>query len=219
MCGIIGMCGSKSGKKELEVLKKLMIESRIRGKHASGIAWTDGKSIQSYVKPEPIDELVSEFDFNNLINNGKISVIAHARYSTSDIAFNQPLIGTTVAIVHNGVITQSHPRLWAKLYNYECKTRNDSELLLRCIENKDNPYEVFPDSSIAALILHQNGVISTLRNGERPIWTGKVDDTVVWASTYDILNRAEVSYIHKIEPYGIEYQRRNYQSWIKQRKA
>lgn len=218
MCGIIGMCGSKVSKKDIEVLKKIMIESRIRGKHASGIAWWTGKSIESVVKPEPIDELVEEFDFNRLLHNGQVSMIAHARYSTSDIAFNQPLVGSTVAIAHNGVITQSHPRLWAKLYNYECKTKNDSELLLRCIENGDNPYKVFEGSSIAALVLN-NGKIEPLRNGERPLWTGKTGEIVVWASTYDILNRAGVTAIQKIEPYGKEYQRRNYKSWKIQRKV
>ena len=51
MCGIIGFSSKSTSSEDIEILRKVMIESRIRGKHASGIAWSDGLSIHSKVLP------------------------------------------------------------------------------------------------------------------------------------------------------------------------
>lgn len=201
MCGIIGFCSNNVTKKDLKVLKKVMIESRIRGKHASGIAWYNGKSIDYDVKPISIDNLVEEFDFNKLIYDGtNVSLVAHARYSTSDIKYNQPLIGKRYAIAHNGVITQSSPDTWESLYGYKCKTKNDSELLLKSLENGDNVFDKFPDSSIACVAIDNKGNLIYFRNSIRPMWMGMIGDGRIYASTFDILNRAGVTGITKISP-------------------
>lgn len=215
MCGVIGFISQNATIGDLEILKKVMIESRIRGKHASGIAWYDGKSIKSFVKPIAIDELVNEFDFNKLIINKKVAMIAHARYSTSDIRYNQPIVGESMAIVHNGVITQSHPKNWEKQFGYKCKTCNDSELLLRAMENKDEPLKKFNTSSIAALVLKNNGELICMRNSQRPLWMGILGEGTIYASTYDILHRAG---IHDIKPVpnfskNTDLQRRNFKQW------
>lgn len=215
MCGIIGFSSKNTTAKDIEILRKVMIESRIRGKHASGIAWSDGSSIHSKVLPVPIDKLIQGFDLNSLVVRGQISVIAHARYSTSDIKFNQPIIGKDMAIAHNGVITQDNPENWEKSYGFKCETYNDSELLLRVLEKGKQPDEVFPDSSIAAVILTIKGEIKAIRNGLRPLWQGKIGQGVVYASTYDILLRAGVKDIKKLKPdhKSDELQRRDFERW------
>ena len=201
MCGIIGYYNKVTTKEDLETLRKVMLESRIRGKHASGIAWYNGNSIQSFVKPKPIDELIRKFNLSKLIyDNSAVSMIAHARYSTSDIKYNQPVIGDTLAVAHNGVITQSSPNTWEKMYGYRCKTKNDSELLLRALENQEDIFQKFPDSSIAAVVLDSTGVIRGYRNKYRPLWSGMIGQGIVWASTYDILDRAGVKNICKVPP-------------------
>lgn len=210
MCGIIGFVSTRVTSEQIKTLKKVMKESRIRGKHASGIAWYNGESILSVVKPKPIDELVEEFDFEQLLNKS-VALIAHARYSTSDLKYNQPIVGKSLAIVHNGVITQSPPETWESQYGYKCKTKNDSELLLRAIEHGHNIQMVFPDSSIAALILNDKGYLSYYRNGTRPLWKGEYKGSQIFASTFDILHRARAVNITKIEPtskYSKELQRR-----------
>lgn len=215
MCGIIGFSSKNTTTKDIEILRKVMIESRIRGKHASGIAWSDGSSIHSRVLPVPIDQLVQEFDLHSLIHGGQISLIAHARYSTSDIKYNQPIIGDSLAIAHNGVITQDNPENWEKSYGFKCKTHNDSELLLRVLEKGKQPDKVFPDSSIAAVILTDKGQITAIRNGLRPLWQGKIGEGVVYASTYDILLRSGVKDIKKLKPdhKSDELQRRDFEKW------
>lgn len=215
MCGIIGFSSKSTTSEDIEILRKVMIESRIRGKHASGIAWSDGCSIHSKVLPLPIDQLIQEFDLHNTIYRGQISLIAHARYSTSDIKYNQPLIGNKVAIAHNGVITQDNPENWEKTYKVKCVTHNDSELLLRILEDGKQPFEVFPDSSIAAVILTSDGQVKAIRNGLRPLWQGKIGEGVVYASTYDILFRSGVKDIKKLKPDHKfdELQRRDFGEW------
>ena len=210
MCGIIGYRNTQTTKDDLSVLSRVLIESRIRGKHASGIAWFDGKSIKSYVKPIPIDELLTKFNLSKTVYDGNISLIAHSRYSTSDIRYNQPIVGNHLAIAMNGVITQSSPDTWEETYGYKCKTKNDSELLLRALENDDNVFEVFDSSSIAMVALDDTGNLMYTRNGIRPLWMGKIGNGTVYASTYDILNRAGVQGITKINPSDYrELQRRD----------
>lgn len=214
ICGIVGFVSNNATSADLEVLKRVLIESRIRGKHASGIAWSDGIELYSYVKSIPIDELVNQFDLNDINVNGKVSMIAHTRYSTSDIRYNQPIVGDSMAIAHNGVITQADYDTWESQYGYKCSTHNDSELLLRCQEDGRDPYEVFPGSSFAALFLSRGGKLTLMRNGLRPLWVGTIGDGFVCASTYDILRRAGVTDITRYHTSDQQdLQRRDWTSW------
>lgn len=214
ICGVIGFVSNHVTPEDLQVVKQVMLESRIRGKHASGIAWFDGNKIRSYVKPIAIDALLEEFNLKGVVHNGQVAMIAHARYSTSNIKYNQPIVGRTAAIAHNGVITQTSPETWEQTYGYKCKTQNDSELLLKAYENLDDPLKVFPSSSISAVILTQTGQLGAFRNAQRPLWTGTVGDGTIYASTYDILNRAGVKNIHMVESSDHkDLQRRNITQW------
>lgn len=204
MCGIIGCYSTRVDDGVIETLKKLMIESSIRGKHASGVSWYDGNKIQSIVKSVPINELVNTLPFDKFVYNGCISLIAHARYSTSSIKWNQPLIGEHIAIAHNGVITQTDPQHWKSEYGYDCKTENDSELLLRAIEHGDKIYEVFPDSSVSVVVLSNSGIVDAYRNDYRPLWEGEIQSGYVYASTQDILRRSGISNIQKVPTAGYE---------------
>lgn len=223
MCGIIGFKGKNVTQEHLRVLQKVMIESRIRGMHASGIAWCNNKgNILSVAVPIPIDKLVEEFNWSVFFPNNqkiapKVSLIAHARYSTSDIRYNQPIVGEHLAIVHNGVITQSDPNTWKKTYGYNCKTCNDSELILRCLEAGNDPISTFKDSSIAGIMLDEDGGIMCFRNFARPLWVGKIGESTVMASTRDILERAGVSGVKKFPSMDDhdDLQRRDIKLWKK----
>ena len=56
-------------------------------------------------------------------------MIGHCRYSTSDLQYNQPIYNDDYSIAHNGVVSQEMPERWKELYGYDCKTKNDSELI------------------------------------------------------------------------------------------
>lgn len=215
MCGIIGFYSKKTSPEDLETLRTVLIESRIRGKHASGIAWFDGKKIQCEKKPVPIDELVEGFDLNKVVVDGAVSLIAHARYSTSNLLFNQPIVDSQMAIVHNGVVTQADPSTWESTYGYKWETENDSELLLRAILAGDNPQDKFPAASISAITLDKQGDMVIYRNGKRPMWGGKTAGGCIIASTKDILLRAgiEPDKIFKVQSPDEDLQRRTIDTW------
>lgn len=196
MCGIIGFCSDCTTTQQLQVLKKVMVESRIRGKHASGIAWWDD-TLHVRRGDIPIDQLVKEVNWDRLVNKN-IKIIAHARYSTSNLEYNQPLFDGGTAIVHNGVITQSDSSQWYDKFHLNCCTKNDSELLLRAYMKGENFANKFKNSSIASIILDK-GKFIVYRNGLRPLWVGTFDNATIYASTFDILQRSGVENIHKVD--------------------
>lgn len=201
MCGVIGFTGILHSSEQLKVLKNVMVASRIRGMHASGIVCTDGTKMESTIKPIPIDQLVETVNWQQIIGK-KVGIIAHARYSTSDLKYNQPILGESTAIAHNGVITQSDPSTWERKYGYHCNTKNDSELILRAIENNDDIWTVFPESSIAYVRLLSDGNIEYGRNGSRPLWVGEIHNSgTIVASTHHILSQSGATDIRRVEEY------------------
>ncbi len=212
MCGLIGAIGDNPTEAEMEIVRRAMKASRIRGKHASGVAWFNGKKVCVYTEPIPIDELGDKLKFPKMLSGNRLSLIAHARYSTSDIFYNQPIKGEKYAVAHNGVISQASPDKWEKLYGLECETRNDSELIVRCVEKGESLQERFPNSSIACLILDDNGNVIPHRNGTRPLWMGKTEHLTIYASTQDILRRAGIKEATKLKPeWQTEMQNRSIQ--------
>lgn len=212
MCAIIGFESDNVTEQDLQVLKRAMLASRIRGKHASGVAWVDGDKIKWEKQPWPMDRFLKEFDLNKIVNAGKVRMIAHARYSTSDLEYNQPIISEDgeMAIAHNGVVTQEPPENWEKLFGYKCMTKNDSELLLQAMKHGDIIMDKFPSASIAMLILTKTGLFS-LRNSKRPLWKAELGAGTIYTSTCDILGRAGVQgVITKLESVdGKELQKRH----------
>ena len=209
MCGVIGFESNCLTVEQLQTLKRVMLESQIRGKHASGIAWSDADTVKSFVKPIPISQLVEEFDWNNLKPGSPCVAIAHARYSTSDIKYNQPIVHNRLAIAHNGVITQAPPDTWYDKYGLKCVTRNDSELLLVALAFNQDIQKIFASSSISAVVIAGNNLLA-FRNGLRPLWYGDACGARIYASTHDILYRSNVQNIQRVEnSWGVDYQARN----------
>jgi len=142
-----------------------------------------------FTEPVPASEFVIRHDFRGL--GVKPCLIGHTRYSTSDLEYNQPIFSTGHAIAHNGVITQKDPSQWENEYGLKCDGRNDSELILKCIEKRQHPLEKFKGSSIAVVHLDLHcGTITAYRNGQRPLWYVMYDGVYYFASTQDILFRA-----------------------------
>ena len=67
MCAIVGFESDNITEKDLVILKKVLIESKIRGKHASGVAWFDGEKICCEKKPRPMDVFLRDFDLKLFI--------------------------------------------------------------------------------------------------------------------------------------------------------
>jgi len=192
MCAVIGLFTNDFNSELSEILKELFVQSQIRGKHATGISYYEMGEVKTEVKAIPSKEFVKEFDFSKLPES--LSLIGHCRYSTSDLEYNQPISHSGLSVAHNGVITQEFPEKWEEHFGYKCETKNDSELILRCIENGDEPLEVFKESSIACSMLNDSGELMFFRNGNRPLWwtiivTEDNRSSLIVASTKDIISR------------------------------
>jgi glutamine phosphoribosylpyrophosphate amidotransferase len=125
-----------------------------------------------------------------IVNNDELNMIAHTRYSTSSLFFNQPIMGVDMAIVHNGVVSQSSALHWYSEFGLETQTENDSELILRSIENGEDPFSKFEYASIAYISLTKGGEVNYARNGKRPLWYYGFNNGFIVCSTEDILLRA-----------------------------
>lgn len=216
MCGIISGCllDEKFFLEYRKFITNLFFESKIRGKHSSGLSY--GKSeINTFVLPIASDKFIHKKGYKKAMNHIKEEpIIGHIRYSTSDLHFNQPIqIRKNFSIVHNGVITQREFVFWKEDYKdllngYELKTKNDTELLgisfYRYLkgEKKFNPFFYFKKSSIACSILYK-GRIYFFRNGKRPLYYYKDEKFFLLASTKDIFLRAGLKekYIKKVKPF------------------
>lgn len=203
MCAVIGISIHDVTESDIELIKRIFLESRIRGKHATGVSYIKGDAIVTFSLPVPADEFIEQFDFHDTINNGGINLIGHCRYSTSDLEYNQPIADGNKAIVHNGVISQELPENWEALYGIKCETKNDTELLLR---TEGNPFAAWPNASISAIVLYPNE-LKVYRNGKRPLYETIVENGFILTSTKDIAHRAGVLGIaKKVEYKGTDLQ-------------
>jgi glutamine phosphoribosylpyrophosphate amidotransferase len=203
MCAVIGISIHDVTESDIELIKRIFLESRIRGKHATGVSYIKGDAIVTFSLPVPADEFIEQFDFHDTIHNGDINLIGHCRYSTSDLEYNQPIADGNKAIVHNGVISQELPENWEALYGIKCETKNDTELLLR---TEGNPFAAWPNASISAIVLYPNE-LKVYRNGKRPLYETIVENGFILTSTKDIARRAGVQGIaKKVEYKGTDLQ-------------
>lgn len=195
MCGLIGIVHPKPSKQDINLFEDVLRESRIRGLHATGIAYMEDSCIYNFDLPTGSIGLLKQYKFNQFLDtDGSLKLIAHCRYSTSDLRYNQPIGDSLLQIAHNGVISQELPENWPKLYGSigVCETSNDTELLYRTIQEGKSPFHVWPNSSIAAIELHANGLLRAYRNGRRPLYIADYRGGFIFTSTFDIGIRANL---------------------------
>jgi glutamine phosphoribosylpyrophosphate amidotransferase len=191
MCAVIGARLINPKPRDFFILKQVFIESQVRGKHATGVAYVARNQVHIIKHPMPADAF--PFDFPSYLNeDGNLYLIGHCRYSTSDLEYNQPIGDKDLAIVHNGVISQELPEKWKELYGHDCETKNDTELLFKTIKEGKKPWAtVRPEASISMIQLRANKHIHWARNGKRPLWAGGDSNKNLWiTSTEDIAVRA-----------------------------
>ena len=187
MCAVVGTIVQNPSSDQLEMIKRVILESKIRGMHATGISYVKNNSIITQRLPVSADKF--PFDFESYLNeDGNLYMIAHCRYSTSDLEYNQPLFHDDKSIVHNGVITQELPENWKELYGYGCITKNDSELVL----HSDDPLQEFPNMSMGVCELRVDKTLRSYRNGKRPLYLTTLNNGCIITSTKDIPYRAGV---------------------------
>lgn len=195
MCGVIGIYSHENI--DQKIIKTLLNQSMIRGKHATGISWIEEHNDKkSKIKHKIVKYSADKFDLPQIKTK---CLIAHCRYSTSDLKYNQPIISNNIAIAHNGVVTQADPSRWEEMYQMSFDTKCDSEILLKHYAKDIHPLHV--EGSMACVILDAKNspTINFFRNEQRPLYFAKADDIYYIASTKDILTRSNIKNITKTD--------------------
>lgn len=207
MCGVLGLAiNDFSEEPHGDLVRNLFKESMIRGKHATGVSYVKNDKVVTISEPIPADEFISKQDINSWVNeDGNLYCIGHIRYSTSDLRFNQPMASDELAIVHNGVITQEPHYHWFFQFDVPlvCKTQNDSEMILRAMEEGYDPLTLFHPASMAVCAVNTKKQLVAFRNEARPLYYTHAKDGVIFASTGDILKRAGLKFSVKTPPYEV----------------
>lgn len=195
MCGILGFVGASTDQNRL-LVKALMAQLSLRGTHATGAAWINTRGdLMSRSKP---GNAVDFFNgFNEYTLPKMIRLIGHTRYSTSDLAWNQPITygEVSMALVMNGVLSQETPDKWPRSRRIYL-TKNDAEIAFhRSLEGHIGDM----NGSFAVCELNKSQLLC-YRNGQRPLYVGTGDDYRCVASTHDALERCGVHVVGLIEP-------------------
>lgn len=189
MCGIVGAYLESPSSEQIETLKSLFVQSRIRGRHATGYSILSGNKVITRKAPLSAEVFVRSHFAEIQPGSHVLQLIGHTRYSTSDLEFNQPIqVFDDLAVAHNGVVDQRPPVYW-KEYGYELSTSNDSELLYQARHVGREPLKEFPQASMAVAELSLKG-IRWYRNGKRPLYYVKVDNGYFICSTANIAERS-----------------------------
>lgn len=187
MCGIIGVYLKRITAEQIQQIAKLILQSGIRGIHATGISYVKNNEIHTISEHKSSSKFLIDKKIEDYTDNGNLHLIGHTRYSTSDLKYNQPIGDNNMTISHNGVISQENPELWNNIYNLETKTTNDSELIFASLKANKDPLTL--GGSMAVCVLSNNKLIA-FRNHERPLWRCELPNGIVFASTKDILMRS-----------------------------
>lgn len=192
MCGILGYKG-RSTPKNLDLIYHILAQAQIRGKHATGVSYLVGGQLKTVIEPLPSKEFLNKH-FTQIVKDlsgeAMISLIGHTRYSTSGLAFNQPIFDQNLSIAMNGVVTQSDPSNWKAIYGFEPQTTNDSEIVHRFLLQGLQPLTQLGTASMATVGLWSSGKMFAFRNARRPAWKANTQDSVIVTSTADIIARS-----------------------------
>jgi glutamine phosphoribosylpyrophosphate amidotransferase len=193
MCGVLGITIKNFNERDHDLVRGLFIQSMIRGKHATGVSFVKNGIVNTIKEPVPANKWIKQQNLEDWRNeDGNLYCIGHIRYSTSDLRYNQPMATENLSIAHNGVISQESPETWEERYGLRTETSNDSELVLRAMEEKLNPLIEFNPASMAVCAVYANKQVIAFRNHERPLYLHKNENMFLFASTGDILRRCSL---------------------------
>lgn len=195
MCGVIAFYSEDPSAGHVDMILRVVEQSKIRGLHSFGFAYPNGHMLAAG-KHRTYAEVA--YDIAALRKRPPKTLIAHTRYSTSgdwyDNANNQPIMAEGHALVFNGVISQKTRPEYEQEFGRFYTTDNDGEIALRRhIDGFDvENFVARGKFSFAGAFMNPDGETFLLRNANRPLWYARGHNYVIVASTADILRRAEV---------------------------
>jgi glutamine phosphoribosylpyrophosphate amidotransferase len=187
MCAIIGFICSEPNVNAILTLKRVFIESKIRGMHAYGYSMVAKDGSKMTAKGPSLKTLLQTMPESPRL------LIGHCRYSTSgdykDNNNNQPLTYEGESLVFNGVIDMRTKAEMERAYGIKMLSDNDGEIML---QSKDRMALLKTDITYSGLVLKTNAV-QFFRNEGRPGYKATRFGATYVASTADILRRCNLN--------------------------
>jgi len=211
MCGLFGIYGNKTS---ANITYLGLYALQHRGQESAGIVVSDEKEFKFHKGMGLVSDVFSQEKLNSLTGN---IAIGHLRYSTtgaSVIENAQPFVANfssgQIAIAHNGNLTNTK-FLREKLESDGSifQTTMDSEIIIHLISKskKNNLIEKIIDSlnqvrgAYSLLFLVKDKIIAVRDpNGFRPLWLGKLNDSIVFASETCAFDIIQAEAIRELEP-------------------
>ena len=211
MCGLFGIYGNKTS---ANITYLGLYALQHRGQESAGIVVSDEKEFKFHKGMGLVSDVFSQEKLNSLTGN---IAIGHLRYSTtgaSVIENAQPFVANfssgQIAIAHNGNLTNTK-FLREKLESDGSifQTTMDSEIIIHLISKskKGNLIEKIIDSlnqvrgAYSLLFLVKDKIIAVRDpNGFRPLWLGKLNDSIVFASETCAFDIIQAEAIRELEP-------------------
>jgi hypothetical protein len=233
MCGILGIqfVNKSRPDKAREFIEHLLLQSKIRGLHATGAAATVGEEIRVLKAALPAQKFLRMPEWAAFCDPLPASMILHTRYSTSgdwhNAQNNQPLLTENLALVHNGIVSMGTKGEMEQAYAVQLRAENDSEIILRNIEHHLTQGLNVPASIYAGLhdvhrvqppifacgLLFRTEEMYCFRDHVRPLYMFELPTLKLkgFCSTQDIFRRALQSAslqgakyaLHRCEPYVV----------------
>lgn len=196
MCGIFGFITDKPGNDKYKLVKKLMLESEVRGDDATGVAFVTKDNRVHVIKsaipaPEFVEKVLPKLEEE--ISQTKL-VIGHTRSWTvgppSDNNNNHPVYSTHWVMVHNGMCSNIN-----KIKDFPYLGTVDSELYLAQIETKgleEGLATIGYHTAAVALINRLDTQKLHLFYHKQEFYMGLDDNdqTLIFASTSRIITRS-----------------------------
>jgi glutamine phosphoribosylpyrophosphate amidotransferase len=181
MCAIIGFISDNPTAIAVETLKRVFIESKIRGMHAYGYAAIQDGHLMEH-KSNGLKSLLVTIE-------KPTRLIGHCRYSTSgdykDMNNNQPLRFGEEYLVFNGVIDMRTKVEMEAAYGIKMNSDNDGEIML---QTPNRTGLLKSGITFSGLTLNSHA-LAFFRNEGRPGYKATRHGATYIASTADILRR------------------------------
>lgn len=207
MIGFFARPGKTLGKTDLEAFARILNQSRIRGKHATGIAWNAADGSQGVFRSTVLHETLAQLP--GLLLRNPTMLIGHTRYATSGDwrvpENNQPVSAAGMVLALNGVIDAGTKTEFEKRWQVRCHADNDAEIFLRRIESGESATKFAKriKGSLSCCWIDQrtdNPKGYAIRNARRPLWKHETDTRTAFASTADIFARSNINGAEPLPP-------------------
>lgn len=209
MCGVIAYFSPRANAADAASVLRLFLESKVRGRHAFGLAWHDGfelRTLRAHNQAPVVAQVIATVRSSL---GSPCVLVGHTRYDTSGdwrtLANNQPLHINNVALAFNGVIDMRTRAEWEAETGERFETENDGEMFIKHLVSGGDPVAFVSARGSFAGCWFEDRRAFVLRNSYRPLWYGvSPSGATLIASTRNILLRAVPS--EPIElPAGVLY--------------